>query len=239
LIICSGTFGRIPFVEKARAAARAGFDGISIYTREHEPGLRNVLDDLGLSIAEVDGRMAWLPGQPGEEPARVLEIANELGARSVTVLEVTGELVEGAPDAFASLCEQAGSLKMHIEPFPWSGIPSVRDAAAIVRAAGSGGVLLDTWHLVRGPDAGAITPEDAATVVAIQISDAAATPLVDVRDEAMHHRLPPGPMSRRIAQHVPGVPLEVEIYNDDLHALHANEIAALAAAAYRAVHGAA
>lgn len=239
MIVCSGTFGRIPFIEKARAAARAGFDGISIYTREYEPGLRGVLDDLGLSIAEVDGPMSWLPGQPGEEPACVLDIAAELGARSVTVLEVTGSLVDGVVEAFASLCERAGSLLMHIEPFPWSGIASVREAAAIVRAAGRGGVLLDTWHFVRGPDAGVIAPEDAATVVAVQISDVAPTARADVRDEAMHHRLPPGPMSRQIVQQLPRVPLEVEIYNDDVHALHADEIAALAAAAYRAADGAA
>ena len=236
MIICSGTFGRIPFLEKARAAARAGFDGISIYTREYEPGLRAVLDDLGLSVAEVDGRMAWLSGQPGEEPARVLDIANELGARSVTVLEVTGELIEGAVDAYAALCDQAGSLVMHIEPYPWSGIPSVRDAAALVRAAGAdnGGVILDTWHFVRGPDAGTITPEDAAAVVAAQVCDAALEPMESVRDEAMHHRLPPGDMARRIVEQLPPVPLEVEIYSDELHVLPADEIAALA---YRAVHG--
>jgi sugar phosphate isomerase/epimerase len=242
LIICSGTFGNVPFVDKARAAARAGFDGMSIYTREYEPGLRHVLDGLGLSIAEVDGAMGWLPGQPGPDPAEVLDMAAELGARSVTVLEVTGTVPNGAEDAFAALCERAAprGLVMHIEPFPWSGIASLRAAAAIVRAAGApnGGVLLDTWHLVRGPDAGVIDQDDVSTIVAVQISDTLDTPLADVRDEAMHHRLPPGPMTRRIIEQLPPVPLEVEIYSDEVHALLPNETAALAAAAYRALYGA-
>ena len=65
MILCSGTLGGqpvtagVPFEQKARIAAAAGFTGISIYSREYEPHLPAVVRDLGLDIAEVDGAMAY------------------------------------------------------------------------------------------------------------------------------------------------------------------------------------
>lgn len=217
LILCSGTLGTIPFREKVDAALAAGYTGISIYAREHEPGLR--VD--GLSVAEVDGPMGWLPGQPGPEPERVIDIAHALDARSLTVIEVTGEApdVGRAADAFAALCRAAAPLLVHIEPFPFSGIPSLTAAGAIVERAGepNGGLLLDTWHLFRGPDAGVVSHAD--LVVALQVSDVADEPWPSVREETMHGRLVPGRRTMSVIEQVPGVPVEIEVFNDELFAL--------------------
>jgi sugar phosphate isomerase/epimerase len=218
LILCSGTLGRVPFPEKARAAAAAGFTGISIYHHEVVPGLRVLLDDLGLAVAEVDGSMAWLKGQPGPEPGRVLDLAAELGARSVTVLETTGEEPEAgvAADAFGALCDQAVPLGLgvHIEPFAWSGIATLALAHEIVARAGhtNGGILLDTWHLVRGPDAGRLDPAAIDSVVAVQVSDPAPVPGPHLRDECMTDRWLPGPVSAAILARLGPVPVEVEVF---------------------------
>jgi sugar phosphate isomerase/epimerase len=218
LIICSGTLGRVPFAVKARAAAAAGFTGISIYGREVEPGTRALLDDLGLRVAEVDGPMAWLRGQPGEEPARVLDVAAELGARSVTVLETRGVVPEPglAADAFGALCDRAVpfGLGVHIEPFAWSGIATLALAHEIVARAGhtNGGILLDTWHLVRGPDAGRLDAAALHSVVAVQVSDPAPVPGPNVQDECMTDRWLPGPVAAGIVAQLPDVPLEVEVF---------------------------
>jgi sugar phosphate isomerase/epimerase len=224
VILCSGTLGSIPFRAKAVAAAAAGFSGISIYSREHEPGLRSMLDDLGLCVAEVDGPMAWLPGQPGSEPERVLQIAAELGARSCTVLELTLQPPEpgAAIDAFGSLCDRAALLGigMHIEPFAWSGIATLHTAADIVTGADrpNGGIILDTWHHVRGPDRGVLEPHAAALVVAIQISDPADDELPSIRDDCMHNRRWPGTTARRVVDELRALgndaPLEVETFTD-------------------------
>ena len=241
MIVCSGTFGAIPFADKARAAAAAGFEAISIYFREYEPGTRRLLDDLGLGVTEVDGPMSWLPEQPGTDPHAVLDVAAELGARAVTVLDITGQLHPGAVEHYAALCELAAptGVTMQIEPFPWSGIASLRAAAAIVEAVNhpQAGVLLDIWHLLRGPDRGVLTHPD--TVVAVQVNDVLTTAMENVRDEAMHHRQMPGREARRIIDALRAAgnnaPLELEVFNDELHALTAAEIATRAATALRSL----
>ena len=223
MIVCSGTFGpAVPFIEKAAAAARAGFDGISIYTREYEPGLASRLDDLGLTVAEVDGTMAWRPGQDGTEVERYIEIAAELRARCVTVLDTTGEALDpaAASDDFARVCERAAAagLAADIEPFAWSGIATIAEAAEIVRRAGqtNGGITLDVWHLVRGPEGGRLEAAHLDLVHALQVSDPAPDAErrpASLRDECMSDRRPPGEWSVRIAQALPGVPLELEVLN--------------------------
>jgi sugar phosphate isomerase/epimerase len=245
VIVCSGTFGDVPFPVKARAAASAGFDGISIYGREVEPGLRPLLDDLGLAVAEVDGSMAWLPGQRGPEPERVLDIAVELGARSVTVLETTGEALDPgvAAEAFARLCDDAFllGLLVHIEPFAWSGIATLGAAEEIVARAGrpTGGILLDTWHLVRGPEAGVLDPAAVGSIVAVQVSDPSTAPRLSVAEECMHDRLLPGPVARGIVDELRALgcdaPLEVEVFSDALHDLEPADAARLARDAYLAL----
>jgi sugar phosphate isomerase/epimerase len=221
-IVCSGTFGRkVPIREKAEAASRAGFDGISVYTDEHDPGLASRLGDLGLHVAEVDGAMAWRPGQPGIEVERAVEIATELHARSITVLETTGDAPDPAEAAehFARVCALAAAngLDVDIEPYAWSGIGTIADAAAIVRLAGhtNGGIMLDVWHLFRGPDRGNLDPAHLDLVHAVQVSDPVPDGQrqpVSLRDECMHDRRLPGERSARVTELLPAVPLEVEVF---------------------------
>jgi len=242
MILCSGTLGGqprtsdVPFEAKARAAAAAGFTGVSIYAREHEPHLAALLRDLGLSVAEVDGAMAWMPGQPGEEVARVLDIAADLSARSVTVLDLSSKPLDvaAAADAFAALCEKAApyGLTMHIEPFAWStGIATVARAAEIVRRAGepNGGILLDTWHVARGPERGEIDARDADLVVAVQVSDPAPVPGPDLRTECMTDRRLPGAVTAAMVAELRragcDAPLEVEVFGLDLELYESARVA--------------
>jgi len=223
MILCSGTLGMaLPIREKAAAAARAGFEGISVYAREYEPGLPGRLRDLGLRVAEVDGATGWLPGEPGIAFERAVEIAAELQARSITVLETRGQAPDPALAAehFARACELAApaGIDVDIEPFAWSGLATLGAAAAIVRRAGcpNGGITLDSWHLVRGPDRGELDPAHFDLVRGLQLSDPAPDaerrPL-GLRDECMTDRRLPGAWAARIVQVFPGVPLEVEVFN--------------------------
>ena len=223
MILCSGTLGMsLPVLEKAAAAARAGFDGISVYAREYDPGLAQRLSDLGLRVAEVDGATAWLPGQPGIAFERAVEIAAALRARSITVLETTGVAPDPALAAehFTRACELAApaGVDVDIEPFAWSGLATAGAAAAIVRRAGSsnGGLMLDSWHLARGADRGELDPAYADLVHGLQLSDPALDaergPL-GLRDECMSDRRLPGAWSARVIAAFPGVPLEVEVFN--------------------------
>lgn len=223
MILCSGTFGpAVSVLEKAAAAARAGFDAISVYAREYEAGLAQRLGDLGLGVAELDGATAWLPHQPGITVERAVEIAAELQARSITVLETTGEAPDPAraADHFAQLCELAApaGVDVDIEPFAWSGLATLGAAADVVRRAGhpNGGIMLDSWHLLRGPDQGALDAAYLDLVHGLQLSDPAPEAErrpIGLRDECMSDRRLPGAWSARIVRALPGVPIEIEVFN--------------------------
>jgi sugar phosphate isomerase/epimerase len=260
LVLCGGTVRAASLPDKVDAAAAAGFQGVSLYWSDYiqargdgwtDAGLRRLLADHGLAMAELDGQMAWLPSSDPDVPSmeRFLAAAAALGARSVTCLEVTGARLPAAAgaNAFAALCDRAGEagLLVHIEYFPWSGIADIATAYEIARLAGrpNGGVMVDVWHHIRGPDAGATDLGVPGTaVVAVQVGDVAATPGPSVRHEAMHDRLLPGEgaggvagLLRALRDQGCTAPLEVEVYSDRLAALPPREAARLAADALRTV----
>ncbi|NUS58806.1 MAG: sugar phosphate isomerase/epimerase, partial [Streptomycetaceae bacterium] len=98
--------------------------------------------------------------------------------------------------SFAAVCHiaaDAGAVA-HIEPFGWSGIPDLSTAWEIVERAAhpAGGLLLDTWHALRGPDRSGLPhhiPVEA--VLGVQVGSAAARPADDLRKEAVTARLLP------------------------------------------------
>src|SRR5688572_3445005 len=166
LVLCSGTVRRLDLPDTAAVASGAGYQGISIYLHEVRAArregwtlasLRRMLDDVGLAVAEIDGQVSWLPGEPsGERAASVdeaLEVAAGLAARSLTALEWNGHRVgvdldvAFVADAFGELCTRAASqeLLVHIEYFPFSGIPDLATALAVATGAAcaNGGIMVD------------------------------------------------------------------------------------------------
>jgi sugar phosphate isomerase/epimerase len=261
LVLCSGTVRTASFREKVEAAASAGFQGLSLYLHDYEraqrdgwtdTAMRALLDDHGIAVAELDGRMDWLG--PGPSTAgRFVAAASALGARSLTALEADGRGVgrdipfDDAAEAFARLCDHAagGGLLVHIEYFPWSGIPDIGTAYEVTRRAGraNGGVMVDVWHHVRGPDAGSTDlGVPGAAVLAVQVGDVLAAPRPSVHQEAMHDRLLPGEGAGAVAALLGALrrqgctaPMEVEVYSDRLDALPPVEAARRAGDSLRAV----
>jgi sugar phosphate isomerase/epimerase len=246
LVLCSGTIRRAPFDVTVRVAAAAGFQGVSLYYDEYvsahaagwsDADLRALLDDHGLAVAELDGRMGWLPGDTrGPTADEFIAAAGALGARSVTVLEWRGRRIgdvipfEIAADAFAAVCDRAADHDLaHIEYFPLSGIPDLRTAYEVTRRAGraNGGVMLDCWHHLRGPDLGRVDAEfPGVSILALQVSDVAPSPATDLAEEMMRHRLLPGAgagdiagLLRELRDRGCTAPMEVEVYSDELAAL--------------------
>ena len=263
LVLCSGTIRKAPFDVTVRAAADAGFRGISLYYDEYRTArssgwsdldLRAFMDDHGISVAELDGRMDWLPGDTGApSTADFVAAAAALAARSITVLEVRGRRVgdtltlEDTASAFAAVCDRAADhdLLAHIEYFPLSGIPDLRTAYEIVRAAGSanGGVMVDSWHHLRGKDAGRFDPGfPGDSILAVQLGDVDPEIPADLAHEMMHHRLLPGAgagdlagLVRTLRDRGCTAPMEVEVYSDELAALDPFDAARRAMQALRTV----
>jgi sugar phosphate isomerase/epimerase len=255
-VLCSGTLGQIPFTEKIEAAAAAGCAGISVYYRESSAPeqVRRALADVGLGLAELDGAMTWLPNwdsPPAPSAAEFVDRAATLGARSCTVIEITGVTPprDMAVESFAAVCDLAAQadLLVHIEPFPWSGISDFGFAADIAAGAGraNGGILLDTWHLFRGPNRGSLpTHLDPRTVLGLQINDVRATRSDNIRHEAMHERMLPGAgvaaaeiraLLERLRAGGCSAPLGVEVFSDELALLPPQEVALRAIESLRSV----
>jgi len=217
LVLCAGTVPRSGLVERARAAAEAGFSALSLFASDYrrarasglgDAELRRVLADHGLAVAEIDPLLSWMPGagaagveaegseflSHGEQ--ELYAIADALGARSINaVLAAPGSFdLDAVADAFARLCDRAAAhgLLVHLEFLPWTWVRDAATADAVVRRAGrpNGGIMLDAWHHFRSGAPLASVP--ASRVSAIQLCDAPARPEPDPIDETLHRRLLPG-----------------------------------------------
>jgi sugar phosphate isomerase/epimerase len=229
--------------------------------------LRRMLDDHGLAVGELDPAWWWLPGAaeigaslagPADTEgvfaygeAELFRIAEIVGARSVNAVDVFGGDwdVDGAAEAFAGLCDRAAEhgLLVHVEFLPWSRIPDVSAAWEIVRRADrrNGGIAIDAWHFARSSSTlDDLTSVPSDRVLGVQLDDGPAEPEADLVTATLHQRLLPGQGAFdltslcRVLSGSP-VPIGVEVFSDDLHALGPAEAARRAAAATRAVLAAA
>ncbi len=251
--LCTGTLGRIPWEEKARIASEAGFARLSIYGWEHrkllergwdDGALRELLDDLDLRVAEYDGVVMTMRSPVGAEDAVAAAVA--LGARSITVLEHSEwQPSEHLDQAAATLAEVADQAAEHgilalIEPFAWSPLNDHRVAAEIVERADrpNAGLLLDTWHLWRGPERGQLDLAiDPAMIKEIQVGDTGPEPEGnptgdELNHECIHGRLMPGDgqgdiagMLAEFAERGVDAPLAIEVFYQSLNGIDPAEAA--------------
>lgn len=273
LVLCSGTLRRgVPFAQRCGAAVAGGFAGISLWGRDVADALaggsslsdlRAMLDDHGLSVAEIDPAWWWPPGAAGihippqHDPFDVFcfgerelfEMADQLGARSLNAVDVFGGdwTTEQAAASFAGLCDRAADhgLLVHLEFLPWSRFPDAASAWEVARLADrpNGGIAVDSWHFFRGsPDLAALRAIPGGRILGIQLSDAPATPEVDLLTATLHDRLAPGEGELDLASLVEALadagaaaPLGAEVFSDELHAMAPADAARRVAAGIRAL----
>jgi sugar phosphate isomerase/epimerase len=273
LVLCSGTLPRgIRFAERLAAAVGAGFTAVSMWGRDYaaaraeglsDADLRGMLRDHGLQMAELDPAWWWLPGASevhiapeldSEEVFRFGEselfaIAHAVGGRSVNAVDVFGGSwdIEAAAESFAGLCRRAAEhdLLVHIEWLPWSRIPDLRTALAIVQMADqpNGGINVDAWHLVRsGTDLAELRSVPGGLILGIQLDDGPLESEANLVDATLHHRELPGEgqfdlvaIVRALLDTGTTAPIGVEVFSDALHQLPAGEAARRAADATRRV----
>jgi sugar phosphate isomerase/epimerase len=270
MVLCAGSALQTPFTERLRLAAASGFAGLSMWESDYlgaraegltDADLRGTLADHGIEIAELDALTRWLPGEDGAVPSEwttsfeekdFYAVADAIGARSINVVDLGPQRVisvDTAAEAFAGVCDRAREhgLLVHIEFLPWSSIPDIESAWAIVREAGrqNGGVLLDTWHFLRSGgtlERLAEVPRD--RVYAIQVSDAPAVAEANLMEETMARRLLPGEGAARVPEVVAALfdggctaPVGVEVFSTELAALPADQAIQRVAQATRGVLG--
>ncbi len=217
LILCSGMLLGHPLRAKIRAAAEAGYAGITLWpddvTQAHGEGLsdadiRKLLDDHGQVVVDMDPLLDWTPEarpKPGEAAVAVTPesefyaIAEAFGARSLNVVQGFGQSLDldRAAEDLAGVCDRAREhgLVVTVEFLPWSGIPNAAVALDLVRRTGrpNATILVDSWHWFRGgADLPMLRSVPGPLVGSVQLNDAPAAASENLMMESMLGRLMPG-----------------------------------------------
>ncbi|MFP1645370.1 sugar phosphate isomerase/epimerase family protein [Pontitalea aquivivens] len=244
------------FEDRVEACAAAGYTGMCLHFRDYralrEAGysdrrLGAILQGAGITDVSLEFLTDWfLTGPDGAEARRneatILEAAAGLGACS---FNVGGDFMGRnlglglMHETFAALCNRAAvaGLTVALEIVPWSDVPDLRCALAMIDDIPNAGLVIDSWHVFRG----AIPLEDlsrlpAQRILCIQINDAAAETHGSPKTDTLQ-RLPCGEGSFDLSSFLAAldhatVPVSVEIISADFAALDVVE------AAQRSAHGA-
>lgn len=201
---------------RAEAVAAAGFTGIGFTINDLEaaqatyglPEVRRICDDLGLVHLEVELlEHWWTTGSRRQESDQtrmsLLSAAEVLGARQIKIgpdVEVVGGAVPPLADVahwaaeLHQLAVQAAEVgtRVALEPLPFSNITDFRLAAELVAAADhpAAGLVVDIWHLERGPSTLADLAEvPGDKVFVVELNDAPAPQSTDLFHDTIHHRV--------------------------------------------------
>ena len=213
ITISSWTLGdQCTFEERVSAAKAAGFEGIGLRAETYvdalneglfDQDLLTILDKYGMKVTEVEYIVQWAEEHRSYEQKYKEQICFHMcdlfGVESINCGLMENYSVEYTAQKLRELCRRAGKYTIGVEPMPYSGLPDVKKAWAVVQAAGcdNAKLLLDSWHYVRADqplDLSVLEGIPAEKIVSIQINDVQAHPYAKsiLRDESMHDRMLPG-----------------------------------------------
>jgi sugar phosphate isomerase/epimerase len=197
---------RIPFAQRCRAAASAGFTGIGLHSDDYrrmraagttDDSLRALLAAHGLALQEIEFLSGWTTsGDDADASFRTL--AEVFGPHHLTAGELTAGRCEirAAGGRLRKICDDVSAcgLRVAVESFPWSSLNDVATARAVVEASGASnaGLMIDVWHFYnsrsRLTDLDGLRPDQ---IVAVQLNDGRVVP-DGFLAEARQRRLLPG-----------------------------------------------
>lgn len=213
ITISSWTLGDLcTFEERVSAAKAAGFEGIGLRAETYVDALNEglfdrdllaILDKYNMKVTEVEYIVQWAEEHRSYEQKYKEQICFHMcelfGVDSINCGLMENYSVEHTAQKLRELCHRAGKYTIGVEPMPYSGLPDVKKAWAVVQAAGcdNAKLLLDSWHYVRADqplDLSVLEGIPAEKIVSIQINDVQAHPYAKsiLRDESMHDRMLPG-----------------------------------------------
>ena len=186
---------------------RAGASAASLMVM-HIPALGGLeqaaswLNASGLRIACLEAALGWANGDQAAaqlEGKQLAETAAAVGSPLIMAvcLEDTLQDIDHARDNLAVIVTEArqAGAKVVVEFLPWTGIPNLATAWALVEPLGpDAGVLIDTWHWQRqpgGPNLPLLSSIPGDRIPYVQMCDAAPGTSTDMV-EAMTGRLLPG-----------------------------------------------
>ena len=213
ITISSWTLGdQCTFEERVSAAKAAGFEGIGLRAETYVDALNEglfdkdllaILDKYNMKVTEVEYIVQWAEEHRSYEQKYKEQICFHMcelfGVDSINCGLMENYSVEYTAQKLRELCHRAGKYTIGVEPMPYSGLPDVKKAWAVVQAAGcdNAKLLLDSWHYIRANqpvDLSVLEGIPAEKIVSVQINDVQAHPYAKsiLRDESMHDRMLPG-----------------------------------------------
>jgi sugar phosphate isomerase/epimerase len=212
-VFWAGTVGfGTPVLERLAAAATVDVQRFSItpidveaVAAEGMPAteLGRRIRDAGYDVV-MDPVVNWYGGapHPGSRFGRfstddTLRMSAETGAIAMNLIGQPAHdaTLDELATAFAAVCDRAAGIgaQAHLEFTPITAIVDLAAGWDIVRTAGraNGGLLFDTWHFFRGnPDLDLLARIPGDRIFSVQVADARAERLPDVRLDTQHRLLP-------------------------------------------------
>ena len=226
----------LPPPEVLRVAARTGYRSVGlrllaapgalpVYPLMHDAALlratRAAMAETGIAVLDIE-LVRLTPDSDVTSLEPFIAAGAELGARYVITAPYDPDHTRLA-DRLGALTDLAGpyGLRPVLEFFPWTTVPTLAAAVAIVDAAGRDGtgILVDTLHFNRsGSTLADLDAMPAARLPFIHVADAMVRPGYTT-EELLHagrvERLPPGEGEidiKTIVSHMPPrIPLALEV----------------------------
>ena len=211
ITVSSWTLGdQCTFEDRVIAAKEGGYEGIGLRAETyvdalaeglHDEDILAILKKHDIKVTEVEYITLWAEDERSYEQKYKEQICFHMcdifGVGHINIGLMETYSVEHDAKKLAELCQRAGDRIIGLEPMPYSGVPDLATAWAIVSQSGAENayMILDTWHWVRANQPfDLLTPEQAKKVISVQINDAYERPYAKsiLRDESMHDRLAPG-----------------------------------------------
>lgn len=212
-VFWAGTVGfGTPVLERLAAAATVDVQRFSITPLDVEAvaidgisatELGRRIRDAGYDVV-LDPVVNWYGGtpHPGSRFGRfstddTLRMCADAGAVAMNLIgQPTHEAtLDELATAFAAVCDRAADIgaQAHLEFTPITAIVDLAAGWDVVRTADrpNGGLLFDTWHFFRGnPDLDLLARIPGDRIFSVQVADARAERLPDVRQDTQHRLLP-------------------------------------------------
>lgn len=211
ITISSWTLGdQCKFEDRVIAAKEAGYEGIGLRAETYVDALNEglfdedilaILEKHNMKVTEVEYIVQWAEENRSYEQKfkeqMCFHMCDLFNVKQINCGLMENYSVEYTAKKLKELCQRAGKYIIGVEPMPYSGLPNLDKAFAVVKESGceNAMLILDTWHWVRADQPfDILTKEQAAKTVSVQINDAYERPYAAsiLRDESMHDRLAPG-----------------------------------------------
>ena len=165
ITISSWTLGdQCRFEERVAAAKNAGFEGIGLRAETYVDALNEglfdadllaILEKYGMKVTEVEYIVQWAEEHRSYEQKYKEQLCFHMcelfGVDQINCGLMESYSVEYTAQKLRELCRRAGKYTIGVEPMPYSGLPDVKKAWAVVKASGcdNAKLILDSWHWVR------------------------------------------------------------------------------------------